>query len=397
MLYFFRASPDNFGVEFTNMGNITFYFVITTLLVTLNITLLAQDVRNSENGYYIVVGTFRNEQNARAYRQSLAAKGLPASVRKDSASGLHYVHVGRTAKKGDAVGRVLSLRQNPGFRDAWVKPFGITLEVVLASTAPYAMTEIASRDTTFERPPEAPTEFVISNTELFLQLYNAANDKLIDGTVEIIDTERSRLIEKVKGNTYYVLPDPKSKAKRITLIGNVFGYRKVQNEISYPIAPSDSLNPNMELVGTIVMLRFDMVRYSKGDINVLYNVYFFNDAAIMQPESKYELNNLLDMMQENDRVKIRLHGHSNGNSSGKILSVGEEKNLFSLTNAKEGFGSAKELSFKRAEVIKEFLVASGIKPERIEVKSWGGKRPLYDKNSVNARRNVRVEVEILEN
>ncbi|HEY0654736.1 MAG TPA: OmpA family protein [Chryseosolibacter sp.] len=352
----------------------------------------------SSSGFYVVVGTFRDNQNARAYSQSLIAKGQPAVILKDSSSGLNYVHLGKMLKKGDAIGRVLSLRQTEAFRDAWVKTAGPSQTQPIASNGEFNATLLDAPEIqpALEAVPLAPSQYEISDTEVFLQLYNASNDKLIDGTVEIIDTERSRLIEKVKGNTYYVLPDPKSSSKRITLIGNVFGYRKVQNEISYPIAATDTLNPNMEMVGTIVMLRFDMVRYARGDINVLYNVYFYNDAAIMQPESRYELNNLLEMMQENGRLRIKLHGHSNGNASGKILSVGDEKNLFSLTGAKEGFGSAKELSLKRAEVIKDFLVASGITAERIEVKSWGGKRPLYDKNSANARRNVRVEVEILE-
>jgi outer membrane protein OmpA-like peptidoglycan-associated protein len=367
-------------------------------LLIVNSTLFAQSQSTPEEDYYVVVGTFRNEKNALAYRQSLDARGQQASIHSDSATGLNYVHVGKTLKKKDAVGRVLSLRKTSEFRDAWMKAIGdLTKNSILSAPTESSVqsTETESLDVALETMPEAPTTYEVSDTELFLQLYNAANDKLIDGTVEIIDTERSRLIEKVKGNTYYILPDPKSKSKRITLIGNVFGYRKIQTEISYPIAASDSLNPNMEMVGTIVMLRFDMVRYSKGDINVLYNVYFFNDAAIMQPESKYELNNLLEMMQENPRMRIKLHGHSNGNASGKILSPGEEKNLFSLTNAIEGLGSAKELSFKRAEVIKDYLVASGITSDRVELKSWGGKRPLYDKNSANARRNVRVEVEIL--
>jgi outer membrane protein OmpA-like peptidoglycan-associated protein len=47
-------------------------------------------------------------------------------------------------------------------------------------------------------------------------------------------------------------------------------------------------------------------------------------------------------------------------------------------------------------VIKEYLVSNGIAADRIEVKAWGGKRPLYDKHSPNARQNVRVEVEINE-
>ncbi len=59
------------------------------------------------------------------------------------------------------------------------------------------------------------------------------------------------------------------------------------------------------------------------------------------------------------------------------------------------WASAKDLSYNRAEVIKEYLVANGIAADRVEIKAWGGKRPIYDKRSANAKKNVRVEVEIL--
>jgi outer membrane protein OmpA-like peptidoglycan-associated protein len=116
----------------------------------------------------------------------------------------------------------------------------------------------------------------------------------------------------------------------------------------------------------------------------------------MLPESKYELNTLLQLLQENPNYKIRLHGHTNGNYHGKIISIGPEKNFFSLTGSAQRVGSAKELSYNRAEVVKEYLVSQGIDPNRMELKGWGGRRPIYDKNSTNAQKNVRVVVEILE-
>jgi outer membrane protein OmpA-like peptidoglycan-associated protein len=148
-------------------------------------------------------------------------------------------------------------------------------------------------------------------------------------------------------------------------------------------------------MGTTLVINFDLVRYHKGDIATLFNVYFYNDAALMLPESKYELNSLLQLMNENQNYRIRLHGHTNGSYTGKILTTGENKNFFSLDGARQGMGSAKDLSRSRAEVIREYLASNGVNPSRVEVKAWGGKRPLYDKNSANARKNVRVDVEIL--
>ena len=117
----------------------------------------------------------------------------------------------------------------------------------------------------------------------------------------------------------------------------------------------------------------------------------------MRPESRYEVNSLLEMLRENPKYKIRIHGHANGNATGKIISATEESDLFSLTNTKDGFGSAKKLSEERAKVIQQYLLREGIEHRRMAVKAWGGKRPLFDKNSAQAQGNVRVEIEILEN
>jgi hypothetical protein len=102
------------------------------------------------------------------------------------------------------------------------------------------------------------------------------------------------------------------------------------------------------------------------------------------------------MLQDNENYRIMLHGHTNGNYHGRILSVGPEGDLFSINGAKNTVGSAKDLSRQRAETIKRWLMENGINGDRIEIKAWGGKRPIYDKRGVNARRNVRVEVEVLQ-
>lgn len=372
--------------------------ITISLILLFNGVAIAQFIPKLDDGYYCVVGTFRITNNALAYRQSLAARGFSACIGKDLTTGLHYVHLGKVPTKEGAAANALALRQNGGFKDAWVKIVGMEEIIALGDSTRYGNSQdskLYDNETQLEKQPTEVQAIGVSNTEVFLHLYNPTNDKMIDGTVEIVDTERSRLIEIAKGNNYYLLPDPKSKTNRITMIGNAFGYRKVQNEISYPMAEADGVNPNIEMVGTITMVRFDMVRYIKGDINVLYNVYFYNDASVMEPESKYELNKLLDMLHENDDYRIRLHGHSNGNKRGKIISPGDGKDLFSLSGATESYGTAKELAARRAQVIKEFLVANGIAQDRIELKAWGGQRPLYDKNSPNAKRNLRVEIEIL--
>jgi len=103
------------------------------------------------------------------------------------------------------------------------------------------------------------------------------------------------------------------------------------------------------------------------------------------------------MLNENTKYKIRIHGHTNGNAAGKIISMSKDsKNFFSLNDTKDGFGSAKQLSEERAIIIRDYLVNNGVDSKRMDVKAWGGKRPIHDKLSNRAQENVRVEVEILE-
>jgi outer membrane protein OmpA-like peptidoglycan-associated protein len=145
------------------------------------------------------------------------------------------------------------------------------------------------------------------------------------------------------------------------------------------------------------MINFGLVRIQKGDISTLYNVYFFNDAAVMLPTSQYQLNSLLKLMNSSPTMRITLHGHTNGGGRGKIIYMGPSKNFFAITkDAKQGSGSAQQLSEARAETIKQWLVSQGIAENRIIVKGWGGGRMIYDKDSQHARKNIRVDVEVTE-
>jgi outer membrane protein OmpA-like peptidoglycan-associated protein len=173
----------------------------------------------------------------------------------------------------------------------------------------------------------------------------------------------------------------------------VFGYRKMNYNINFNDVKSSE---GITIENGKAVVPFDLVRLKKGGFAIMYNVFFYKDAAIMRPESRYEVTSLLDMLNENPKYRIRIHGHTNGNSSGKIISMGDGKSYFSLNNTKEGHGSAKKLSEERAKVIQQYLISKGIPVDRMEIKAWGGNRPLYDEDHPQAQANVRVEIEILE-
>jgi outer membrane protein OmpA-like peptidoglycan-associated protein len=393
----------------------------------LSVTAFAQSSTELAPGYYVVVGAYAKsrENVAQNYVETLRLKGISASYGFNSSRNLYFVYLKYFDNLKESLRDMANTRKTTEFKDAWVRVVpGVVAAEGSTTTPVVTQPDQQAKPVPVETPANEPKPVVdsvaaqpvspedtveitdnppivqhdtmtLGNTEVFLSLYNARNTRIVEGEVDVIDTDRARQITRVKGNEYLILPDPKSKSGQLTLICEVFGYRKIQHEINYPLPLADTVKPHIDLMGTTIVINFDLVRLHAGDVATLFHVYFYNDAAIMLPESKYELNNLLQLMQENPEFRIRLHGHTNGNYQGKIISLGPDKNFFSLNGAKEGVGSAKDLSAKRAEIIKEYLVANGIAADRMEIKAWGGKRPIYDRNSPNAKKNVRVEVEIM--
>ena len=406
-------------------------------------TSFAQDIAPQKllpAGYYVVVAAYRTGQEnfAQKYVNELNTKNaeLHASYGFDEHKKMYFVYLDRYGEFNTSVDEMLKARKDAGFGGAWVRVLktGVVQEyeeVAAVKEAPAKKSaekagpvaeekkaevkqeglkeaeepkeEKKSNELTDEeigvQPKMDPVKIPHSmfNTPVFLSLFNARNNKVVKGEVQVIDVDRNALIKKVKGNDYLTLPDPKSKTGKISLVADVFGYRKAQKEMNYKDQIAQGTEAYKEMFGNFILVEFDLVRIQKGDIATLYNVYFYNDAAIMQPDSQNELNSLLALMEEKPTSKIILHGHTNGNASGKIITMGNSKDFFSINgDVKEGFGSSKELSEERAKTIKEWLVSKGIAENRVAIKAWGGGKMIHDKHSVNAKKNVRVEVELVE-
>lgn len=419
-----------------------YLFLLSVAFGTLNT--LAQGSKELTAGYYTVVAAYdeAREDYAQRFTQSLLDKGLKAQYGFNSSRDLFFVYLQEHTDLKTALTAMYEVRKTSEFKDAWVRVVPgvigqpgeserpITTDTApveeeaaeevkkvevapvkkeevkaAAVVAPVVVTEVAAAPVVSaeEAPVEEEEEKIIQvhpmtlgNSEVFLSLFNASNNRIIDGDVMVIDTDRGRLLKTVKGNEYLSLPDPRNESGKVTLICDVFGYRKLQYDISFKNPVADTALAYVDMMGLSFIVSFDLVRYRKGDVQTLSHVYFYNDAAVMIPESRYEVNQLLQMMTENSRMKIRLHGHTNGHYHGKIIKMGPEKNFFAIgKDAVNTVGSAKDLSYERAEVIKEYLMANAITEDRIEVKGWGGKKPLFDKHSANARKNVRVEVEVV--
>lgn len=362
-------------------------------------------------GYYVVVGAYAEtkEDIAIRYVNKLKADGHEASHGFNSSRNLYFVYLQYHTDLKESVRSMLATRKNKAFADAWVRvvPGDIKPQVVQAPPVKEAPTQPETtplntepEDSVWTEPEEKIIQhdpMTLGNTEVFLSLYNGPHNRIVDGQIEVFDADRSKSITKVDGNEYLIIQDPQNNTGKIRLVADVFGYRRVERELTYSRPLADTAKAYVDLMGTTFVVHFDMVQYKTGDRTLLDNIVFYNDAALMMPESKSGLEALLWMLNDDKNYRIRLHGHTNGNFRGDIITMGPSRNYFNIApDSKRGSGSSKELSEKRAEIIKLWLMDNGVDASRIEVVGWGGKQPLYDVHSVNAKKNVRVELEIVQ-
>ena len=104
----------------------------------------------------------------------------------------------------------------------------------------------------------------------------------------------------------------------------------------------------------------------------LPNVQFKTNSDILLPSSARDLTKLAEHLEKNDSLKARILGHTD--------SIGSE--AYNL-----------ELSQRRAEAVKNYLVSLGIDPSRIEAKGFGSSQKKADNTTLEGRlMNRRVEV-----
>jgi outer membrane protein OmpA-like peptidoglycan-associated protein len=415
----------------------------TLLLATLflaGMSCAAQATAHPQPHHYVVIGAFAIKQNAERFVLHAAQHNLNARFEVNPNRNLYYVYVLETYNRQEAVNEALRLRNISPYNDTWVfkgilgdlradqtgadinpvtqqeaqkiviadvqAPRGTvphvqeqqpannqemnTMEVVAASASGNSYAQLAEATGAGQEAQKA--ESSLPYRQVIFSLYRADNHAPVNGEVLVIDMERSRKVGMYEANQPVRLAHPGNQSGEVLMQTEVFGYRKVQRTLQF-----NSLEAAQTDEAGNMIIPFELVRLQKGDIAVMYNVYFFKDAAVMRPESRWEVSSLLEMLNENPNYKIRIHGHTNGNAAGKIISRSDKSdNFFSLTHTRESFGSAKKLSQERAEAIRDFLAANGVSLSRMQIKAWGGKRPIVDKLHTLAENNVRVEIEILE-
>lgn len=98
--------------------------VLATFLTLLSASLMAAE-------YYVVIGTFADESNAKRFTSSVSRVFKDVSYSFNESSKLYYVHVLKTTRKEEARNWSLYLRNEVGFSDAWVLAYPETEDIIL--------------------------------------------------------------------------------------------------------------------------------------------------------------------------------------------------------------------------------------------------------------------------
>ncbi|QOI98105.1 MAG: OmpA family protein [Flammeovirgaceae bacterium] len=121
-------------------------------------------------------------------------------------------------------------------------------------------------------------------------------------------------------------------------------------------------------------MNFRLQPVEVGTMVTLKNILFIQSTPELLPESYPELNLVVEFLKANPQVEIELSGHTDNRGSYRALM---------------------ELSQKRVNRVKSYLVSKGIDPKRISGKGYGGTKPVASNDNEESRQlNRRVEFTI---
>ncbi len=371
---------------------------------------IAQESRN----YYVTIGVFSRADNVNRLIEKANKEGLTAQSASRVGSNLNYVYVLATTEKRKAYALSVKLRAETEYKDAWVfegslgevpvaeviEPAVEKKEEPIVETKPLEP-EIkpAIDSSTFAKPIEKPIEPIVekkpAGKPFYFKLRNVAdNSEVKSGEVHVQEAVRATQYQAFKPGEVVYLEAPKNKRGSYTVVTQIPGYSPLSTVFNYE-NPAGEKGSSDE-----VIIELPVTKAKKGDYVDFNNVKFFKNSSILQAGSQNELDGLVDLMKENVKYKVKIHGHVNGTQSRECFVRGANSSFFGTNpsaDKTEKNMSSKDLSTLRAETVKDYLLSQGIDASRISTKGEGGKIPLYPEGGSLGPLNDRIEIEFTKN
>ena len=194
-------------------------------------------------------------------------------------------------------------------------------------------------------------------------------DKLspLGAEIEISDNDKNEIIANISSNSStgkYLVSLPAGRNYGIAIKKE--GYLFYSENFNIPDSSAfKEINKNILLkkvnVGTTITLK---------------NVFYDSGKATLKPESLAEINQLVNLMNLSDNIKIEIASYTD--NQGK-----DELNVI--------------LSLARSQAVAEFLFVSGISKDQVISKGYGESNPVASNDTEEGRQlNRRTEIKILE-
>lgn len=186
-----------------------------------------------------------------------------------------------------------------------------------------------------------------------IELKNMATNQVVEGVVDETTGE-------------YVAVIAASEKQDVMMMAKKSGYAFT----------SQYINSNKDVVGK--PKRAEVLEFNPIEIGETYkinNINFDTDSYALNQQVMNILNEFIEFLDENPKVKIAIHGHTDN--------VGDE-------------ASNLELSTNRAKTVMNYLILEGISSARLEFAGFGESEPIADNQTAAGRaKNRRTEFVIL--
>lgn len=115
-------------------------------------------------------------------------------------------------------------------------------------------------------------------------------------------------------------------------------------------------------------IKVPLQKIKVGGMVVLNNIFFDTNRFNLLPESKVELQQLIQFLNANPQISIQISGHTDD--------VGDDK-------------SNLVLSGNRAKTVYDYLITNKVSPSRLSYKGYGESKPVDENNTEQGRKNNR--------
>jgi OOP family OmpA-OmpF porin len=207
------------------------------------------------------------------------------------------------------------------------------------------------------------------------KILNKTTRELIPATISYQSLPYGNIVGQLKGSTYRF---PFFTDDRYEILVEATGFAPAK----YMLDPAQAngerkVLQDIELTVPVSAAFAAETAHTVGKLMTLENLIFLQGEAKIDATSFDELDKIATMMSSYPKMVIQLEGHTDTRGNPQQLM---------------------DLSEKRVESVKTYLVSKGVKSSRVKTKAFGGTQPLSRENTEEAHAmNRRVQVRILQN